>query len=141
MKDWLLPLATGDCYLRKLKKMVSTTQKISFNYLKYGPSLKISFQLYQWQFPLRGETLNKRKRFLLAKQSVSTSRNEGLRFKKNTFPLDEEKSYYCQESLRNGEKKWLPLARKLISPSQNKLLLTGIFCKNWIPSNYNNGFR
>ena len=85
--------------------------------------------------------MNKRKRFLLARKSVSTSRNKGLRLKKNTFPLDGKKNYHYQKSLRNVEEKWLPLARKLVSPSKNKLCLARIFSKNWIPSNLNNGFH
>ena len=47
-------------------------------FVLYGLSLKISFHFCQWRFPLRGKTLNKRKRFLVIK-SISTSRNEGFR--------------------------------------------------------------
>ena len=151
MKDWLrnmfqlkkklLSLAIGDCYLRKWNQMVSTSQKTSFNYLKYGPSLKISFRLYQWRFPLLGKTLNKRKWFLLARKPVSTSPNEGLCFKKNTFPLDGKKKLSLLRVSEKWRKKRLPLTRKLVSPSKNKLFLAGIFFKNWIPPNFKNGFH
>ena len=125
MKDWLnnmfqlkkklVPLATGDCYLRTWKKMVSSSQKISFNYLKYGPSLKIS-DLYQWRLHLQGKTLNKRKRFLLARKSVSISRNEGLCLK-NYFSTRLEKNSLPRVS-EKWRKKRLPLARKLVSPTR-----------------------
>ena len=84
--------------------MVSTSQKIGFNYLKYGPSLKISFHLYQWRFRLLRKTSNKKKQFLLARKSISTSRNEGFRFKKNTFQLDEKKTITAKSLWEMEEK-------------------------------------
>ena len=39
------------------------------------------------------------------------------------------------------EKKWFPLAGKSVSPSMNKLPLAGIFLKNCVPPNFNNGFH
>ena len=141
LKKKLLSLATVVCYLRKWKKMVVTNQGVSFNYLKYGPSLKFCFHLYQWRFPLWGKPLNKRKRFLLARKYVSTSQNERFRLKKNTFPLDWKKTIIAKSLREIEKKKWLPLARKLVSSSKNKLSLAGIFLKNWISSNFNNGFH
>ena len=57
MKDWLknmfqlkeklLPLEAVDCCLRKWKKMVSTSQKISFHQLKYALPFKIGFHQFQ----------------------------------------------------------------------------------------------
>ena len=148
MKDWLnnmfqlkkklVPLATGDCCLRTWKKMVSTSQKISFNYLKYGPSLKIS-DLYQWRLHLRGKTLNKRKRFLLARKSASISWNEGLCLKKYFSTRLEKK--LTAKSLWEMEKKTVATSQKLVSPSKTRLSLAGIFLKNWIPSNFINDFH
>ena len=39
------------------------------------------------------------------------------------------------------KKNWLPGARKSVFPGKNKLSLAGILFKNWIPSNFNNGFH
>ena len=132
LKKNLLPLVTVDCYLRKQKKVVSSSQRLSFHQLKYGISLKISFHLYQGPFPLRGKTLNKRKRFLLARKSVSTSRNEGFRQKNPNFSTRQKKNCHWQRVSKKCRKKWLLLARKLVSPSKNKLSPAGIFFKNWI---------
>ena len=52
--------------------------------------------------------------------------------------------YFCtrfkktDRNLKNGEKKWFPLARKPVSPTMNKLPLDGIFFKNWILPDFNN---
>ena len=143
LKKKLLPLTAVDCYLRKWKKMVSTNRWVSFYYLKYGLSLKISFHLYQWRgktpkVPLRGKTLNKKKLFLLANKSVSTSRNEGFCLNKYFFTRREKN---CHWSVTKREKNCLPLARKSVTPSKIKLSLARIFFKNWIPSNFNNGFH
>ena len=72
------------------------------------------------------------------KKLVSSSRNEGFCLKKYLFTRREKN---CQKSVTNGEKNWLPLARKSVSPSKNKLSLAGIVFKNWIPSNFSNGFH
>ena len=74
MKDWLLPLVAVDYCLRKRKKMVSTSQKISFNQLKYNLYLKTGFHQFQRRFPLRVKNFEQKK-------TVSTSRNEGFRWK------------------------------------------------------------
>ena len=51
-----------------------------------------------------------------------------------------EKSYEWWVSLKNGEKKWFPLARRSVSSNRNKLPLAGVFFKNWTLPNFNNGF-
>ena len=38
------------------------------------------------------------------------------------------------------DKKWFPLARKSLVHLHEKLPLAGIFLKNWIPPNFNDGF-
>ena len=43
--------------------------------------------------------------------------------------------------MTNGEKNWLPRARKSVSPGKNTLSPAGILFKNWIPSDFNNGFH
>ena len=43
LKKKLLPLVAVDCCMRKWKKMVSTSQKISLHYLKYVLYFKIGF--------------------------------------------------------------------------------------------------
>ena len=112
LKKKLLSLATVVCYLRKWKKMVCTSQRVSFNYLKYGPSLKFCFHLYQWRFPLRGKPLNKRQRFLLARKYVSTSQNERFRLKKY-FSTRREENHHYQESQRNRAKKMVATSQKI----------------------------
>ena len=46
---------------------------------------------------------------------------EWRRCYKNKFTLGgKKKNFNCQENLKNGEKKWFPLASKPVSTSQNE---------------------
>ena len=51
------------------------------------------------------------------------------------FYKKEKKTLVSEKSLKNGEKKWSPLAEKYASPSRNKLTLAGICFKNRILPN------
>ena len=44
-------------------------------------------------------------------------------------------------SSKMAKKTWFPLAGKSVSPIRNNLPLAGIFFKNWILPNFNNGFH
>ena len=41
----------------------------------------------------------------------------------NTSPLDEKMKLSVAGVTENGRRKWFPLARKSVSPSQNKVIL------------------
>ena len=104
-------LATVECYLRKWKKTVSTSQIISC------PLAKLSsfFEKCSPSIPIMISTIRK---LTLIKKHVSTSRmNDFLRY---TFPLFETVVWETERS-------WFPLARKSVT-----LVKIYSFLKNWL---------
>ena len=115
LKEKLLPLVPVDHCLRKLKKMVPTSQKISFIYSSKENGLYQPGNL----FPVFGM-----KDFF--EKYFCTILN---RLKKTVVGISEK-----------WRKNWFPLAVKFVSYSRNKLPLPGKFLKNWILPDFNNGF-
>ena len=79
----LFPVTAVDCCLRKWKKMVSTSQKISFHWLIHVFPSKLASTSFIDGFQLKEKPLNKQ--FPIAAKSVSASRNEGFCWRKNGF--------------------------------------------------------
>ena len=63
---------------------------------------------------------------VLTSQKIHFHQSERRISLKNIFLLDGKD---WQDSLKNGKKKWFPLAVKSVSPTMNKLPLAGIFLK------------
>ena len=120
----LLPLATVDCYFRKWKKIVSTSQRISFYQLKNSLASTYIGDGVHYEEKLR-------------------TKENGFFWLENPFPIAGKKDFVKKNFHQTGKKIFLPrasersrkkrllLARKLISPSRNKLSVAGIFFKNF----------
>ena len=112
LKNKLLPLAAVDCCLKKWKKMVSTNQKISYISLNMVFLWKLASTSFSYGFHREEKHLKKRKRFPLARKSVSTSRNKRFHWKIR-FCKTEKKLAKLSEKWRE---KIVSTSQKIICP-------------------------
>ena len=125
MKDWE-------------KKMVSASQKINFYQLKYAVFLKLACSSFSDGFHQEEKPMNKRKRFPLARKSIST--NWMKDYVEKYFTLDEIKLLLVGIS-EKWRKNGLHQPKNQLSTCRNNLFLAGIFLKNWILPNFNYAFH